>query len=162
MQSRRLRQTAARKSAQLNAPEVPRIHHPLVRRSGVRPHLVVVARFRNCATIAQPHRTQQIKMIAQVRMVFEPISAVPNMSSRFTRLSGKKKCISFRDSCVTLQKKPNRNKDSTNMSRTDIIRTINILNQSAQVDFLQHFSTEELTAYLEQLRSIPSEPFCVE
>ncbi len=48
------------------------------------------------------------------------------------------------------------------MSRTDIIRTINILNQSAQVDFLQHFSTEELTAYLEQLRSIPSEPFCVE
>ncbi|HNO80568.1 MAG TPA: hypothetical protein PKN33_21175 [Phycisphaerae bacterium] len=48
------------------------------------------------------------------------------------------------------------------MSRTDIIRTISILNQSAQLDFLQDFTTEELAAYLDKLRSIPSEPFCVE
>jgi hypothetical protein len=48
------------------------------------------------------------------------------------------------------------------MSRTDIIRTIHILNQSAPIDFLQDFSTAELAAYLEKLRSIPSEPFCIE
>ncbi|GJM24463.1 MAG: hypothetical protein DHS20C16_08780 [Phycisphaerae bacterium] len=48
------------------------------------------------------------------------------------------------------------------MSRTDIIRTIHILNESAQVDFLQDFSTDDLAAYLEKLRSIPSEPYSVE
>lgn len=47
------------------------------------------------------------------------------------------------------------------MNRTDIIKSINRINQSAQLEFLQLFSTQQLAAYLDKLRSIPAEPHCV-
>ncbi len=47
------------------------------------------------------------------------------------------------------------------MNRTDIIKSINKINQSAQLEFLQRFSTPQLVAYLDKLRSIPSKPFCL-
>ena len=50
---------------------------------------------------------------------------------------------------------------ATTMNRTDIIKNINRLNQSAQLEFLQSFSTTQLAAYLDKLRSIPSEPYCI-